>query len=373
MKNKKIFFYLLLSQVFFIFSSCGNSVSEKEDAKNKFCIPDSMVKNITVDTVKSESVMSDLKLSGKITVNEDNIVKVFPLAGGHVAEVKVSLGDFVQQGQTLAVINSSDIANYFNEYTAAKSELDITKKNLEVTEDMNKNGLGSEKELIDAQEDYTKALSAYNKASEVLRIFGNATKEDAISGSEYLIKSPITGFIVDKNINTGMELRTDDANNLFTISDLKEVWAVANVYETDISKIKTGSDVLISTLSYPDKKFSGKVERISNILNPETNVMTVKIRLANEDYSLKPGMFANISILFPETEKMLVVSSKSIVFDENKNYVVHFKNRCDMEMQQVKVVKSFNDISYIQNESLHKGDLVISRNELFVFSELKKH
>jgi cobalt-zinc-cadmium efflux system membrane fusion protein len=62
-----------------------------------------------------------------------------------------------------------------------------------------------------------------------------------------------------------MELRADDANNLFTISDLKEVWATANVYETDIAKIKPGSNADITTLTYPDKKFSGKVERISNI------------------------------------------------------------------------------------------------------------
>jgi len=102
-----------------------------------------------------------------------------------------------------------------------------------------------------------------------------------------------------------MELRTDNTSNLFTISDLKEVWAIANVYETDIAKSKQGSDVAVSTLSYPDKKFSGKVERISNIINPETNVMQVKIRLNNPDYTLKPGMFANISILFPGTEKKI--------------------------------------------------------------------
>jgi Membrane-fusion protein len=105
------------------------------------------------------------------------------------------------------------------------------------------------------------------------------------------------------------------------------------VYETDIAKIKQGSNAEITTLSYPDKKFSGRVERISNILNPETNVMTVKIRLSNPDYTLKPGMFANISILFPETEKRLVIPSRSMLFDDNKNYVVLFKKQCDVDMQ----------------------------------------
>src|SRR5581483_917582 len=144
-------------------------------------------------------------------------------------------------------------------------------------------------------------------------------------GSGYTIKAPISGFIVEKNVNAGQELRADDATNLFTISDLKEVWATANVYESDIAKIRIGDSAQITTLSYPNRIMKGKVERISNILNPETNVMNVKVRLKNDDYSLKPGMFANISILSSGQEKMLVVPTKALVFDENKNFVVIYR------------------------------------------------
>ena len=76
------------------------------------------------------------------------------------------------------------------------------------------------------------------------------------TGSGYVIKSPISGFVVEKNVTAGMDLRPDANDNLFTISDLKELWATANVYETDISKIKAGSDAEVATLSYPDKKYS---------------------------------------------------------------------------------------------------------------------
>jgi membrane fusion protein, heavy metal efflux system len=205
----------------------------------------------------------------------------------------------------------------------------------------------------------------------VLKIYGGEGGATDPAGSAYRIKAPISGFIVEKNVNTGMELRADDAENLFTISDLKDVWATANVYETDIAKIKQGDDAEITTLSYPDKKFSGKVERISNILNPETNVMSVKIRLKNPDYTLKPGMYANISILFPSSEKKLVIPSNSVLFDDGKNYVVLFKKQCDVSMQTVIVYKQVNDKTYVENGSLHEGDLVISQNGLFVFTALK--
>ena len=84
--------------------------------------------NLTFDTVRSESVMSDLKLSGKISFNEDNVVKIFPLVSGHVVDVKVSLGDYVQKGQLLATVRSSDMAGYFNEYESAQSGVEIAKR-----------------------------------------------------------------------------------------------------------------------------------------------------------------------------------------------------------------------------------------------------
>ena len=370
-KMKNLFCFLL-SITAMLFVSCHRSDSDSDSNTSQFCIPDSLLKNITLDTVQSETVMSDLKLSGKITFNEDNVVKVFPVVSGHVADVKVSLGDYVQKGQLLAVVRSSDMANYFNDYKSAQSELAIAKKDLEVTTDMRNSGVSTEKDYITAQNEYQKALAQFNKVNEVLKIYGGNSQMNDAASSGYMIKSPISGFIVEKNVNTGMELRADDANNLFTISDLQEVWATANVYETDIPKIKVGSEAIITTLSYPDKNFTGKIERIANILNPETNVMTVKIRLPNAGYALKPGMFANISILFPESKKMLVVPSRSVLFDDNKNYVLLFRKQCDVSMQQVNIYKSFNDKTYMEDDSLHEGDLVVARNGLFVFTALKK-
>ncbi len=369
--NKSLFFFLALLTVM-ITASCSKPDSQENNNSEDYCIPDSLMKNITLDTVKSEAVMSELKVSGRITFNEDHVVKIFPFVSGHVSDVKVTLGDYVQKGQLLAMIRSTDMANYFNDFKSSQSELAIAKKNMEVTTDMRSSGVSSEKDFLAAQGEYEKALAQFNKVNEVLKIYGSTDLGNDSIGSGYLIKAPISGFIVEKKIMTGMELRADAADNLFTISDLKEVWAVANVYESDISKIKLNDEVEISTLSYPDKKFRGKVERVSNILDPETKVMSVKIRLNNPDYTLKPGMFANISILFPENKKMLMLPSKSVLFDDNKTYVVIFRKRCDIDMQEVKIFKSFDDNYFIEEDSIHQGDMVISRNGLFVFTALKK-
>lgn len=373
MNGRNIFFSLVSVISFPLLYSCIGHVSNEDDgAKKQFCLPDSLLKNLTYDTIKSEPVSSELLLSGKITYNEDNVAKVFPLVSGQVTDVKVSLGDYVEKGKVLAVIRSSDMANYYNEFKASQSELVIAKKNMEVTVSMKNSGVSSEKDYLISQNEYQKALAQYNKILEVLKINGSSFSVKDSTGSGYVIKSPISGFIVEKDITVGKDIRPDDNSALFTISDLKEVWAVANVFETDIAKVQIGSITEITTLSYPGKTFNGKIERISNILDPETKVMSIKVHLENADFKLKPGMFAQFILHFPEDKKMLAVKSTSIIFSDNKNYVLRYRSKCDVTIQPVNIFKSSDGISFIEGESLREGDLAIARNGLYVFTELEK-
>jgi membrane fusion protein, heavy metal efflux system len=371
MRLKKVFIGLgALLEILFM-CSCSNHALPDKTGEQVFCIPDSLLQNITFDTIRSQSVVSELALSGKITFNEDRVAKIFPLVSGHVSDVKVTLGDYVEKGTVLAIIRSSDMANYFNDYKSSQSELAIAKKNLEVTGNMQSSGVSSEKDYLVAQNEYQKSLAQFNKIKEVLKINGSTISINDSSGSSYIIKAPISGYIVEKNLNIGMDLRSDANDNLFTISDLNEVWATASVFETDISKIQVGSSAEISTISYPDKIFLGKVSRISNILDPETKVMNVKIHLENKDYKLKPGMFANIRIRLEEHKKMFSLKSNAIIFDEGKSYVLRYRGKCKVTVQQVAVYKSLNDLNYIECDSLKEGDITIAQNGLFIFTALR--
>jgi cobalt-zinc-cadmium efflux system membrane fusion protein len=351
--------------------SCGTRGLPDHTGDGRFCIPDSLLKNITFDTLQSRSVSSELLLSGKIAFNEDNVSRIYPLVSGHVRDVKVSLGDFVVKGKILAVIESPDMANYYNEYKSSQADVEIARKNFEVTGNMRRSGVSSEKDYLVAQKEYQKALAEFNKISEVLKINGSSFTPNDSTGSGYYIKAPISGFVVQKNITAGMDLRPDANDNIFTISDLKELWATANVYETDISKIKTGSQADVVTMSYPGKQFIGKVERISNILDPETKVMSVKIRMDNKDLILKPGMFANITIHLPEGQKMLAIKTSDLIFDDDKSYVLKYSGKCDVKIERVTISNTVKDLNFIECDSLKEGDFLISRNGLFIFTALK--
>jgi cobalt-zinc-cadmium efflux system membrane fusion protein len=354
-----------------LMTACKSShPEENEDDTKKFSMTDSLYKKATFDTVKSEAVLNELILSGKITFNEDKVARVYSLASGHVSDVKASLGDYVEAGQMLAEIQSTDMAGVSNDLSAAQSDLAIAKKNLEAAEDMHKSGLLSEQEYTEKQQDYQKALASLNKSKQVMSIYGRSSSNENTAG--YIIKAPISGFIVEKNVTPGTEVRPDESTNLFTISDLKDVWAVANEYETDIAKVQPGYDAKVTTLSYGDKEFSGKIDKVGNILNPETKVLNLKIRLQNPDYLLKPGMFARITVHYPENRKMLSIPSVSIIFDENKTYVVLYKGKNDVRMQQVTVYKSLNGRSYILDGGVKENDVIITQYGLYIFTALKK-
>jgi cobalt-zinc-cadmium efflux system membrane fusion protein len=371
MLHKKLLFETAILITLLFLSSCANHVSPDSASTGKFCITDSLLKNITFDTLRKEPVNSELSLSGKIAFNEDKVSRIYPLVSGHVNDVRVSLGDYVEKGKVLAILESSDMANYYNELKSSQSEVAIAEKNLEVAKNMQSSGVSSDKDYLIAQNEYQKALAQLNKIKEVLKINGSSFTPNDSVGSGYVIKAPISGFIVEKNLTVGMELRPDANESLFTITDLKELWATANVYETDISKIRVGSDAEVVTLSYPDKKFSGKVERISNLLDPDTKVISVKIRIDNKDLVLKPGMFARIAILFPEAKKMFAVKTSSIIYEDNKCYVLKFGGKCDVTIKPVIILKSFNNMNFVESDSLQEGDLLISRNGLFIFTALK--
>jgi cobalt-zinc-cadmium efflux system membrane fusion protein len=183
------------------------------------------------------------------------------------------------------------------------------------------------------------------------------------------VRSPLTGFITQKNINQDMLLRNDHTDNIFDIAEIDEVWAIANVNESEINQVKLGYNAAVTTLSYPDKVFTGKVDKIFNIIDPETKAMKVRIKLANPDYLLKPEMRANIKLSYTEDKTMTAVPSSSIIFDKSKNYVMVFKDRNNIETRQVEVMRPVGDITYI-SEGVKEGEMVMTTNQLFVYDAL---
>jgi cobalt-zinc-cadmium efflux system membrane fusion protein len=291
---------------------------------------------------------------------------VFPFTSGQVIAVKVSLGDKVTKGQTLAILRSADVAGNYTDLTSTKADLAISKRQLEQAEYLYKSGISSERDYTEAKENYNKAVAANSKVRDQIAINGGGNTN--ASGS-LVIKAPGDGYIVEKNITAGNFIRPDNSNSLFTISNMKDVWIWANVFESDIAKVKKGYSAKITTLAYPDKVFMGRVDEISSVLDPDNKVMKVRIALNNSEMLLKPEMFTNVVISNEERSSSVSIPQTAVIFDNSKSFVVVYNSKCNLQVREVSTIKTVDSTTYIST-GLKPGDKVISKSQLLLYNAL---
>lgn len=361
----KYLYLTMVSGSLLVLNAC-TSKEKKENAKQTVCISDTMQSRIQLDTAQLSNINNELQLTGEVGFDENKVVKVFPFSSGQVIDVKVSLGDRVTAGQVLAVIKSADIAGNYSDLKSSGSDIIIAKRQMDNAKLLLDKGIGSEKDYVEAKENYQKALSANQKINDALRINGGGNTN---ASGTFTIKSPISGYIVEKKASAGSYIRQDNADNLFTISNLKDVWVWANVFESDITKIKEGYKAMVKTLAYPDKIFEGRVDKISEVLSPDNKVMRIRINLPNDGLLLKPEMFTSVEIENLEKAKAVSIPADAMVFDDGKNYVVIYKGKCDLKLSQVTVQKVENKRAYISS-GLEPGDIIISKNQVLFFNAI---
>jgi cobalt-zinc-cadmium efflux system membrane fusion protein len=283
--------------------------------------------------------------------------------GGNVIKINVELGDYVKKGQVLAVIRSGEVAAYERDRLDAYGDVAVAEKNLQVAKDLFKGKLSSEKDVIAAQRELERQQAELARINEIFSIY-NLKK-----GSLYNITASINGFIVQKDININEQIRADKSDVLFSIAEINEVWAMANVNESDIPRVQVGFDASVSTLSYPDEVYKGKIDKIFTEIDPDTKAMKVRVRIPNANYKLKPEMNATVNVAYSEHEQMIAVPSSSVIFDKSKNWVMIFKDRSNIETRLVEVYRSLGDITYISS-GLAKGDKVIAKNGMLIYDAL---
>ena len=347
------------------FASCEHKEPVVEQSK-KFVLSDSMLHMIEVDTVHECLLTDELSLNGEVSFNENNVVKVYPRMSGQVVEAKATLGDRVTKGQTLAVIRSADVAGSYNDLSSANADLAIAKRNMDNAQSLYKSGISSEREFNEAKQNYEKSLAARNKIQSVININGGGK---ASEGGQYLVTAPIDGYIVEKKVAAGAFIRSDMGDNLFTISDLKNIWVYANVYEADISRVKEGDAVKVIPVAYNDKQYTGKIDKVSQVLDPQSKAMRVRINLENKDMMLKPEMFTKVVVNNEGAGNFICFSSNAVLSQDGKNYVVTYNSKTDIQICEVDIIKTVGDKTYVRS-GVKPGDIIITKHQLFIFNQL---
>lgn len=367
---------LLVVAATYSLSGCGTK-SEELPVNTK-----DLSSGYRTDTVQLRSPEQDLRFTGKVSYDQSRVDRIFPIVSGNVLEVYAALGTRVKQGQQLARVQSADVSGYLNTYNAAKADLAVAVRNAANTEQLYKSSFASQNDLVAARAQLEKSRSAFRGAEQVLKVYG--ANGGAASGKPvYTVKAPVSGFVVERNINPGMQLRADNATPLFTISDLSRVWVLLNIYESDVAAVKLGQPVTITALAYPDKTFRGTIINISSVVDADTRVLQARVELPNPGVLLKPDMFCTISLNLATqgpSNQALTVNPKAVIFSNDNYFVVRrrpgtpeLKSGDDAskayELVSVKVLRTTSSRSYVTG-NLHADDQVVTQGSLLLFNDL---
>jgi cobalt-zinc-cadmium efflux system membrane fusion protein len=361
MKNKILNTYLILSLCICIISSCGTK--HTEETATAFSMSETMMEKCEFHKTEMADVKNEIRLFGRITAANNKMAQVYPIVSGIVKSINVELGDYVKQGQVLASIQSSEVASFQKEKLDAVNDVAITEKNLQVAKDLFAGKLNSEKDVAAAEREWEKAKAELARINEIYSIYSLK------GGSIFNVTAPISGFVVTKKINQNEQIKLDNSEPVFSIADIDEVWVLANVNESDITKIQVGYDVTVNTLAFPDTPFKGKIDKIFNAIDPETKSMKVRIKISNADLKLKPEMNCTVSVSFSENQKMIAVPSSSVIFDKSKYWVMVFKDKHNIETRRVEIYRQLGDLTYIKN-GLTEGETVISKDGLLIYDAI---
>jgi cobalt-zinc-cadmium efflux system membrane fusion protein len=356
----------LFVAVLFLAACSGTETVETVTEKSPVTsikVSDEALKNVTIAAADSLMDYSKFNTVGEISFDEDNVVRIFPIVSGSVEKVYVSLGDYVKGGQKLATILSTDVIVFQKEYSMAKFNLEVAEKGFERTKELFKSNIASTKDYTEAENNYKNALAEYREKEKKLELYGASNKQDAV----FELYAPKSGFIVERNVNEGQQIRTDNDAAMFTISDLKTIWVWANIYESDLSKVNVGDTMEVTALAYPDVPYKGIVSKINTMLDHDSRIVKIRTELNNENALLKPEMFASVTMVSSVGNKVLALPTASIVTESNRNYVMKQLGKNEFTKVEVTVGKTINEYTEIVR-GVSSGDKVAREYALFIMA-----
>lgn len=355
-----------------LFTACQSTdATEKEATKTSegYCLPAQLAKSIKLADVTPASESIHIQLTGRVMSNPEKYYRFVPLLDGVVSKVNFSIGDYVQKGTVLLEVRSPELSSLNADLRTAQAQLKLAQRQLSATQEMYDDGVASERELIEAQQDVEMAKLEIAKVQENLGIYGGSLERGVL-----IIRAPFSGYVVSKNIVSGQQIEAGD-EPLFSISDLEEVWVMANVYAGNLSSVKQGMEVEVRASSYPGQVFKGKIDRLANTFDTEERVLKARISIQNRDLLLKPEMFVNVSVtqgdLAQDKEQhLLSFPAKAMIFSNSKHQVVVYRDSCNFDVVQLEpVYQTANAVTV--KKGLKAGDKVVTENHLLIYNQIQ--
>lgn len=401
---KKIICLILTICISFTFFGCGKGENDDSNAA---------ATKVTVCEAKIEDITNSVSYTGEIKAEDEGYVS--PKSAGIIEAVYAEIGDYVTQGQTLAVLDDTDYRIAYNQALASynsalasynsvtngtlkqtNNQLESALSQAEIEYNNAKDNLNRQKALYDAgavskvtletaQTRYQNAEINYKSAKNSYNITVNEVNKDSEKSASAAVESaraaleaarnslnntsvtaPISGYIASNNAVVGQ--MAAQGTPLFVIKSSDSVNAEVSVTESVIPYINIGTEALVSVSSAGIENINGKVTEVNTVKDEQTGMYTVRIGIDNADGKLKIGMFANIKLKTQSVADAVVVPSESLILAEDSSYYVYVANGDKAEKREVEIGVENGDFSQIVS-GLKSGEKVVVSGKEYISAE----
>jgi len=244
---------------------------------------------------------STLRLPGRLIWNEDRTVRVAPQVAGRVLKIEAEIGSVVRAGQTLAVLSSPDFGQAQADARKAQADQQVALQALERQRELHAAGIVADKDWQQTQAEAARARAEADRASRRLAGLGGA------SDGSYILRSPLPGVVVERNLNPGLEIRPEQGGEpLFVVTDPTSLWLQLDAGEADVAALKAGEKISLLVKQYPNESFAGVIRHVGDFVDPTTRSIRIRGEVANPDRRLKGGMFVTALVELPPTQALHV-------------------------------------------------------------------
>ncbi|MCC8132899.1 MAG: efflux RND transporter periplasmic adaptor subunit [Tannerellaceae bacterium] len=367
MAKRRLFCNLCLLTL--ILTGCNGPREEQHGAAYRF-VGDTVYidpgnvlkKKLETITVTEELYSKEIITAGTIQPIPTQYAYIAPPFAGRVSKSYISLGQVVKGNTPLFEVISSDFIEAQKEFFQAQSERELALKDMRRKEDLFKNGVSSQREMEEAVNLLSIAEKEYENAKAALQIY-HVDVDQMVLGQPMVIRSPISGTVIENNLVTGLYLK-DDTEPVAIVADLSKVWITAQVKEKDLRFIHTESEMDIHISAYPGKELKGKVFHIDEAIDEETRSVKVLSVCDNNEELLKLGMYVTIHFT-DEPRDQVAIPEKALLQDEKTTYVFVAQGPDVYVKTPVEVDVTKGGKAFITS-GLRKGDVIISQGGYYL-------
>jgi len=328
---------------------------------------------------------------GTIAPADDTTTQIFAPFTGRVANVFVTVGDYVHKGTPLFSGEGGEYAQAVNDLATAQRSLAAAQVQLHVTEanrlrllKLGRVDGAAVKDIEQSKADEATAVATVKNDETAialvrsrLRVLGEGagtqTAPSATSGNTALpttvvIRAPIDGIVTQRAIGNGQYVDSaanGSSNPLLTISGLYRVFFVGNATETQIGSVHVGDPVTVTMLAFPDRVFDARVKFISPIVDPTTHRIAVRAEVDNPDGALKPGMYGTFKITTGAASNEVGVPEQAVIFEGDTARVWIVGPNRTLALRYFTAGKTVDGMVEALR-GLEPGDRVVTRGSVFI-------